>query len=253
MGLAGPADWRSDVQASGSLPDRDGRKRWWEQDSHGHKITYELVEDKMPWRRVTRMAEKNLPFGGTWTIDISPTPEGSVVRITEDGRPHRHPRSRQVRRYCRLTRQSRGRHPASGTYPLGDERRCDLSQTRGLNRAPPPPRARDLLPLLCPITGPVPVLVYVVKSIAGLAGDPFSHGTADSEHPPQPVRGNPSVGVVRLGDAHPLLHRPHHPLRLRPAPLRHHPHLFQAQEEDDHRTGAALPPTAPCHHSTASL
>ena len=86
--LAGPVDWRSDVKASGSLPDRDGRKQWWEQDSHGHKITYELVEDKMPSRRVTRMAEKNLPFGGTWTIDISPAPEGSIVRITEDGQIH---------------------------------------------------------------------------------------------------------------------------------------------------------------------
>src|SRR6478672_10009195 len=83
--LAGPVDWRSDIKASGKLPDRDGRKQWWEQDSHGHKITYELVEDKMPSRRVTRIAEKNLPFGGTWTIDISPTEDGSVVRITEDG------------------------------------------------------------------------------------------------------------------------------------------------------------------------
>ena len=56
--LAGPVDWRSDIKASGNLPDRDGRKQWWEQDSHGHKITYELVEDKMPSRRVTRIAEK---------------------------------------------------------------------------------------------------------------------------------------------------------------------------------------------------
>ena len=83
--LAGPVDWRSDIKASGSLPDRDGRKQWWEQDSHGQKITYELVEDKMPSRRVTRIAEKNLPFAGTWTIEISPTSEGSLVRITEDG------------------------------------------------------------------------------------------------------------------------------------------------------------------------
>src|ERR1035441_6963593 len=60
--LAGPVDWRSDVKASGNLPDRDGRKQWWEQDTHGQKIAYELVEDKMPSRRVTRIAEKNLPF-----------------------------------------------------------------------------------------------------------------------------------------------------------------------------------------------
>jgi hypothetical protein len=83
--LAGPVDWRSDIKAFGKLPDRDGRKQWWEQDTHGHKVTYELVEDKMPLRRVTRIAEKNLPFGGTWTIDIFPAPEGSIVRITEDG------------------------------------------------------------------------------------------------------------------------------------------------------------------------
>ena len=83
--LAGPVDWRSDIKASGNLPDRDGRKQWWEQDSHGHRVTYELVEDKMPSRRVTRIAEKNLPFGGTWTIEIASVPEGSVVRVTEDG------------------------------------------------------------------------------------------------------------------------------------------------------------------------
>ena len=83
--LAGPSDWRSDIKAFGNLPDRDGRKQWWEQDSHGHRVTYELLEDKMPSRRVTRIAEKNLPFGGTWTIEIAPAPEGSVVRVTEDG------------------------------------------------------------------------------------------------------------------------------------------------------------------------
>ena len=86
--LAGPADWRRDVKASGNLPDREGRKQWWEQDSRGQKVTYELVEDQMPSRRVTRIADKNLPFGGTWTIEIAATPEGSVVRITEDGEIH---------------------------------------------------------------------------------------------------------------------------------------------------------------------
>lgn len=86
--LAGPVDWRSDVKASGSLPDRDGHKQWWEQDRRGHKVPYELVEDIMPARRVTRIADKNLPFGGTWTFEISPTAEGSVVRITEDGEIH---------------------------------------------------------------------------------------------------------------------------------------------------------------------
>ena len=86
--LAGPVDWRSDVKAFGNLPDRDGRKQWWEEDSHGQKVTFELVEDKMPSRRAVRIADTGLPFGGTWTFDIAPAPEGCVVRITEDGEIH---------------------------------------------------------------------------------------------------------------------------------------------------------------------
>jgi hypothetical protein len=83
--LAGAPDWRSGVKGFGALPDRDGHKQWWEQDSHGQKITFELVEDRPPSRRVVRIADKGLPFGGTWTFDIAPEGEGSAVRITEDG------------------------------------------------------------------------------------------------------------------------------------------------------------------------
>ena len=73
------------MKASGALPDANGRKRWWEQDAHGKKIAYELIEDA-PSRRVTRIAGDNLPFGGTWTIEIAPaSPTDSEVRVTEDG------------------------------------------------------------------------------------------------------------------------------------------------------------------------
>ena len=83
--VAGPADWRSGIKATGALPDQAGRKMWWEQDSHGNKITYELVEDVPPSRRVTRIADKGLPYGGTWTLEIAPGSDGSLVRVTEDG------------------------------------------------------------------------------------------------------------------------------------------------------------------------
>jgi hypothetical protein len=83
--LAGPPDWRSGMKGFGALPDRDGRKQWWEQDSHGQKITFELIEDHPPSRRVVRIVDKDLPFGGTWTFNIAPEGEGSTVRITEDG------------------------------------------------------------------------------------------------------------------------------------------------------------------------
>jgi hypothetical protein len=79
--IAGPPDWRADVKGSGKLPDG----KWWEQDSHGQKITYELLEDRAPSRRVTRIADPKLPFGGTWTFEIAPDAGGSSLRITEDG------------------------------------------------------------------------------------------------------------------------------------------------------------------------
>jgi hypothetical protein len=84
--LMGPPDWRTGVTSFAVLPEQDGRKRWWEQDTHGQKITYELVEAKPPERLVTRIAGAGLPFGGTWTFEIAPVAEGgSEVRISEDG------------------------------------------------------------------------------------------------------------------------------------------------------------------------
>lgn len=83
--ISGSPDWRPDVKASGPLPDINGRKRWWEQDAHGHKISYELVQDSAS-RRVTRIASENLAFGGAWTIEIAPaSATDSEVRVTEDG------------------------------------------------------------------------------------------------------------------------------------------------------------------------
>src|ERR1035437_3306718 len=84
--IAGPPDWRTGVKSFGALPDQDGRKRWWEEDTHHQKIAFELVEDQPPTRLAVRIADKGLPFGGTWTFEISPVADGaSDLRIHEDG------------------------------------------------------------------------------------------------------------------------------------------------------------------------
>ena len=83
--LAGAPDWRTGVKSFGALPDESGRKRWWEEDTHGQKITYELVEDTPPSKLAVRIADRGLPFGGTWTFEIVPEGSGAVLRITEDG------------------------------------------------------------------------------------------------------------------------------------------------------------------------
>jgi hypothetical protein len=84
--LAGPPDWRTGIKSFGLLPDEAGHKRWWEMDSHGQKITFELVEDAPPQRLATRIADRSLPFGGTWTFQIlAASGGGSELTIAEDG------------------------------------------------------------------------------------------------------------------------------------------------------------------------
>lgn len=84
--IAGPPDWRTGVKSYGVLPDQDGRKRWWEEDTHRQKVTFELVEERPPTRIAVRIADPGLPFGGTWTFDIAPADGGgSDLRIREDG------------------------------------------------------------------------------------------------------------------------------------------------------------------------
>ena len=87
--IAGPPDWRTGVKSFGILPEANGRRQWWEEDTHGQKVTFELVEERFPSRIAVRIADRNLPFGGTWTFDISSAPGGgSDLRIREDGEIH---------------------------------------------------------------------------------------------------------------------------------------------------------------------
>ncbi|MGH9824216.1 MAG: LIC10604 family protein, partial [Blastocatellia bacterium] len=54
-------------------------------DKHGQKITDERVESTAPRLMVTRIADANLPFGGSWKYEIEKAGDGSIITITEDG------------------------------------------------------------------------------------------------------------------------------------------------------------------------
>lgn len=76
--------WRPDVKRVERLPDRNGRPAWKESAS-GMDIPLETTESDPPRRLVLRIADPKLPFGGTWTYVITPTPDGATLTITEDG------------------------------------------------------------------------------------------------------------------------------------------------------------------------
>jgi hypothetical protein len=83
--ISGPPSWRPDIRSYAELPSHDGHRMWSETDKTGQTITYEAMESVGPRRLVTRIADPKLPFGGTWTYEITPVPEGCTLTITEDG------------------------------------------------------------------------------------------------------------------------------------------------------------------------
>lgn len=76
--------WREGVKSVQRLPDRNGLPAYVEVSSSG-ALPYETVQMDPPRKLVTRIADPKLPFGGTWTFDITPTNEGATLRITEQG------------------------------------------------------------------------------------------------------------------------------------------------------------------------
>jgi len=76
--------WRTDVTRVQRLPDRDGKPVWIEEGRSG-KMTFAFERMEAPRLLVSRIADPNLPFGGTWTLEIMPAPGGARLRISEDG------------------------------------------------------------------------------------------------------------------------------------------------------------------------
>jgi uncharacterized protein YndB with AHSA1/START domain len=78
------SSWRADVTRVERLPDRNGYPVWVEEGQHG-KMTMAVERMEAPRILVGRIADRGLPFGGTWTYEITPEPSGSRLRITENG------------------------------------------------------------------------------------------------------------------------------------------------------------------------
>ena len=76
-------EWRPDVSRVEVLSS-EPRFRWKESGSNGD-ITFEVDEATAPARMRTRIADRSLPFGGSWTYEVTPSGSGTRVRITEHG------------------------------------------------------------------------------------------------------------------------------------------------------------------------
>jgi uncharacterized protein YndB with AHSA1/START domain len=82
--VEGFADWRRDIQSVERLPSEHGKPRWRETSKYD-ALTMEVTESVPSRKLVTRIADEGLPFGGTWTYELSPNASGTRLTITERG------------------------------------------------------------------------------------------------------------------------------------------------------------------------
>ena len=79
---AGYREWRSDITSVEVLKPEP---LTWREIAGGDTITFEVVEHRPPERLVVRIADPDLPFGGTWTYELRPDGAGTALTITERG------------------------------------------------------------------------------------------------------------------------------------------------------------------------
>ncbi len=83
----GTPKWHAEVKSVERLPDLNGHEVWQEEYQRNMKIPLETIQSAAPGKLVRRIADDNLPFGGTWEYIIIPTTEGgSQLTITERGK-----------------------------------------------------------------------------------------------------------------------------------------------------------------------
>lgn len=72
--------WRADITRVEILPVDNGRMMFREHGSDA--VTYRVEASEPPRRRVVRIADTNLPYGGTWTYDVTPS-TGEATTLTQ--------------------------------------------------------------------------------------------------------------------------------------------------------------------------
>jgi len=83
--IDGPQTWRSNVRKYELLASQNDLRQWRETDRHGQTITYEAVERQPPTLLKTRIVTPDLPYSGSWTLNLEPEDGFTVLRITEQG------------------------------------------------------------------------------------------------------------------------------------------------------------------------
>ena len=76
--------WRPDVERVEMIATADNHVQFREHAKHG-AVTYDLIEDQPGEKMVTRIADLNLGYSGSWTFTLTKEAADTRVQITEAG------------------------------------------------------------------------------------------------------------------------------------------------------------------------
>jgi hypothetical protein len=81
----GSVAWRSDLKVVEQVETAPGVFGWREISKGGDAITYSTLEAIPEKRLVRKIVDDQLPFGGTWTLEMTSDDLETTLSITEDG------------------------------------------------------------------------------------------------------------------------------------------------------------------------
>jgi len=113
----GYPEWRSDVSSVETV--ESGGAPTWREVSNNDRITYEAVVWEAPTHLVAKIADKGLPFGGSWDYRLAPDGTGTRITITENGEVY-NPLFRFVSRYLMGHTATIDRYLKALSAKLGD-------------------------------------------------------------------------------------------------------------------------------------
>lgn len=77
--------WWPAVKAVRTETRADGTVLTWNKNEHGREVAFRTTAEEKGRRLVREITGENLPFGGTWTYELSAEGSGTRLTLTEDG------------------------------------------------------------------------------------------------------------------------------------------------------------------------
>ena len=78
--------WRENVYEVTDMPSKGKYEAWKEVDADGHSVAYEIIGYSPGTQLIIEVTDTTLPYAGSWVFDMAPERDGTLLKITENGK-----------------------------------------------------------------------------------------------------------------------------------------------------------------------